>query len=156
MTGLLALKKPLLLHLLAKKGKERFLSVATGHAAAGVRAINAGCKSTCVQLIDLHGKLSVDRWKRNDEICAEMAEKGWTFWCIPWQVEKCVPRLPFLAQRALNSSNDVASQQSELECASVISEFTSQSKELMNTIDWAACIEEAAAQSRPMVASIDI
>ena len=130
-------------------GKERFLSVATGHAAAGVRAINAGCKSTCVELVDLHGKLSVDRWKRNDDVCAEMAEKGWEFWCIPWQVEKCVPRLPFLAQRALNSSNDVASQQSELECASVVSEFASQSKELMNIIDWAACIEEAAASAPP-------
>ena len=131
-------------------GHERFASVATGHVTAGCRAVHAKCKSPAIQLCDRSDKrLSYEICSRNDPVVKEMLDKGWTFRCIPWQVEARWPVLPAIAEKALNSGNNVASLQSELEIASTIAETSLQTDESLTEDRWELCIEQAASSCPP-------
>ena len=79
---------------------------------------------------------------KGDPILLSMLTQGWGWTILPWQVEDTWPALPDLAQRALNASNSVASQASELEMAASIAEFAQLDPD---KVDWASCVEAAAA-----------
>ena len=102
-------------------GKERFLTLGTGHCAAFVKAANAGCRTPISYLQDNAGKINVGFLKQQRNY-QTMLEQGWPFIQLPWQVETAWPSCPDLLQRALNSSSEVHSPVTELEGAVTIAE----------------------------------
>ncbi len=97
------------------KGTESKLSVGTGHWTAWVRAIKSGCRSPFKNLTDSCGRLSTDRFCNKDHLMKKCIGIGWPWRIFPWQTEAAWPKLPDLAQRALNSSHSVSSRSTELE-----------------------------------------
>ena len=65
-------------------GHERFITVATGHVAAGCRAVHAKCPSSATKLCDpSDGTLSYETCSCNDPALRAMLDKGWAFMCVP-------------------------------------------------------------------------
>lgn len=129
-------------------GSERYLSVACGHTAAFFRAALHACRTPQASIADSSGVLSVQALSRNDPELEALFQRGWAWTVLPWQVESTWPRLPDLAQRALNASNSVATLSSELETASTIAEFAAMQAAMGQDVDWTKCAD-ATAQSAP-------
>jgi hypothetical protein len=104
-------------------GKEEVCSVGTGHTAAFFKAINAGCATPQTKLQDAAGRLSKEALCNRDKRLQTALTSGWTWQVLPWQCQIQWPRLPDLAQRALNASQNVASLMSELEVVVTIAEL---------------------------------
>jgi hypothetical protein len=98
----------------AMNGSERFLSLGGGHAVAFCRAVLAGCRTTEASIMDSDGMLNSGTLTAKDRVFGECL-KGWKQTVLPWQAEVVWPKLPSLIQRALNSSQNVAEHQTELE-----------------------------------------
>ena len=130
-------------------GAERYVSVGCGHTAAFVRAALASCVTPQPSIADGSGHLNVQHICKGDGKLKRMIERGWSWTILPWQVEMTWPMLPDLAQRALNASNSVASQSSELETAASIAEFAQLQGFSGNPIDWDQCAQAAAASMPP-------
>lgn len=129
-------------------GSERLLSVGCGHTVAFCRAALVSCPTPQASIADASGCLNVQMLTKLDPEFKIMLEKGWSWTVLPWQVEEVWPRLPDLAQRALNASNSVASQTSELETASTIAELAAMQSAAGQPLDWESCIA-AAGSSMP-------
>ena len=105
-------------------GRERLLSVGTGHTTQFFKAAKFGCATSEPTLADAAsgGKLNAEGLCRDPRFKAAL-NQGWLWTIVPWQAEVTWPHLPDLAQRALNASNNVASLMSELEVCVSIAEF---------------------------------
>ena len=134
-------------------GGERYLSVACGHTAQFAKATAASCRTPQTEIADTAGNLNVQHLGKGDARLLTMLTKGWSWTILPWQCEATWPTLPDLAQRALNASNSVASQASELETAASIAEFAQMQSEPVN---WDACVDAAAASMPPCKGYIGI
>lgn len=102
-------------------GEERHLTLCTGHCAAFVKAVNAGCRTpiTCIQ--DVAGNTNLPFLKMQRQY-QTMLEVVWEFIQRPWKVEAVWPSAPDVLQRALNSTSEVHSAVTELEGAVSIAE----------------------------------
>jgi hypothetical protein len=129
-------------------GGERYLTVSCGHTAAFCKAVLAGCRTPQPSLANSDGILNLDHVAKGDAKLRSMIRDGWSWLVVSWQVEAVFPELADLAQRALNASNSVASQSSELEVASSIAEFASL-QAAQGKIDWDSCIAAAGATAPP-------
>ena len=99
--------------------RERFVSLGGGHSFAFFRAAAAGCSTPQCAVADPDGKISAERL-RKDPRMAQCLDNGWRCRALPFQCEIVWPLLPDLAQRALNASNNVMDECSELEvCCSI-------------------------------------
>ena len=78
-----------------------------------------------------------------------MCDKGWTWTVVPAPVEKQWPQLPSLAQQALNASNNVITETSELETASTISDAAANAEKQNLAEDWGQYVEQARASAPP-------
>ena len=137
-------------------GKERYLSIATSHCAAGCRSVNAGCPTPNAHMADpTTGLLNRERALGKDLVFAGMVDVGWEYCCIPSSVEEMWPRLPVIGQAALNASNSVWSEQSELEIAATISEYAAQDTGKAD-IDWPLCVDAAASSAPPCLPYIEV
>ena len=128
-------------------GSERYLTVGTGHVTAACKASNHGCATPEKFLQDANGKISKDFLETDSEI-KEMLT-GIDFNVLPFQVELAWPKLPHLAQRALNASNTVPDQSSELEVAASIAEFTEQQRADNQKGDYGLATQAAIATRPP-------
>lgn len=131
-------------------GREDLLSLGTSHAAGLCRSANAKQKACFNNLADKNGNIDVAKLKADPEFKL-MLELGWDWFVLPWQVEATWPHLPEFAQRALNASNAVATDATEIEVALCIGDtFCS-----MSNPTWALAADAAKAQDPPCVAYID-
>lgn len=137
-------------------GGERYLSVGCGHTAQFAKAVLAQCRTPQASLQDATGRLNLQHIAQGDPALLSMCSKGWTWVILPWQVEATWPSLPDLAQRALNASNAVASQASELETACAIAEFAQMHRAAGAEADWQSCVAAAAASMPPCVDYIGV
>jgi hypothetical protein len=135
--------------------KERYLTVGGGHTTAGCRAILANCISAVEELVDSQGRLSYEKATRKDAVLKRMLDIGWTFIVIPAFVEERFPSLPHLGQQALNASNNVRTETSELETASTIAEYAKQDARAGISANWSKYVEAAKASAPPCEAYID-
>ena len=117
-------------------GKERSLTVGSGHTTAGCRAIIHGCTSHVKELTDDAGILSKEKACRKDPILRQMLEEGWLFDVIPAYVEEVWPDFPLMGVQALNASNNVATEIGELETAATIAEYADQLRKNGKEVDW--------------------
>ena len=69
-------------------GKERYLTISTGHTAARCRAINYGFNSKAAKITDATGKLRFDMATKKDKVLKGMLVTGWAFVIIPAIVEE--------------------------------------------------------------------
>ena len=95
-------------------GDEAFLTLAGGHFAAFCRAALNRCATPEPKLQDHENKIDVAKLRR-DKAFAEMLDKGWEYTKISWEAEERYPKLCAFIQRAMNASNTVACDASELE-----------------------------------------
>ena len=102
-------------------GKERHLTLGTGHCTAFCKAANAGCRTPISYIQDAAGNINVPLLNMQRQY-TNMLDKGWEFTQLPWQVEDAWPTSPDLLQRALNSTSEVHSSVTELEGAVTIAE----------------------------------
>ena len=133
-------------------GRERFLSVGSGHFVAGCRAINSGCRTPEARLADEAGKINSARVWDKQPVFKQLCKIGWEWTAIPSEVEERWPNLPRMAQRALNATNSVSSDTSELETAKTIAQYADQN----SSNAWDMCVQGAATSNPPCVAYIDV
>ena len=136
-------------------GKERYLTVGGGHTGAGCRAIIYNCKSGVEKLIDNTGRFSYEKATKRDAVFKQMLDEGWTFIIIPAFVEEEFPELPHLGQQALNASNNVSSETSELETATTIAEYAEQDRRMGVEADYSMYVEAAKASAPPCESYIE-
>ena len=136
-------------------GKERYVTVGGGHTAAGCRAVNHGCKSSVVCLSDDLGFFSYEKATKKDKEFKKMLDEGWAFVVIPAFVEELYKSLPKLGQQALNASNNVATETSELETASTIADFAMRMAIEGQEINYDTCVDAARASMPPCEAYIE-
>ena len=130
----------------ARTLSEQFLSVSCGHTVAFFRAVDAGARTCVANLADNEGRLRKSDFIKKDPRFKELLLGGWSWLIVSHVVEERWPHLPDIAQRALNASNAVAGEATELETASSIAEWA---KSMKQPIDWQQCIDAAAATSSP-------
>ena len=105
-------------------GKERYLSVGGGHLAQFVRAVTAGCNTTFIEMADQEGLLDKHKLLK-DSTLRKMCEEGFTWTIVKHVVDKKVPGFADFMQRALNSTNSIRNECTELEVMCSIAEFLS-------------------------------
>lgn len=137
-------------------GAERYVSLGCGHTAQFIKAVRANCTTPQPSIADDSGRLNIQRITKDDPNLKRMIERGWSWTVLPWQCEVAWPRIADLAQSALNASNSVASQQSELEAASTIAEYAHVQASQDKPIDWDACISAAHASMPPCAGYLNI
>ena len=128
-------------------GSERLLSLGGGHAVAFARAVVAGCTTAQADLKDTNGHLNSKTLGAKDAIFGDCLN-GWKHTVLSFKCELVWPRLPSLVQRALNASQNVSENQTELETMCTIAEYA----EMHDDPQWEECAAAAAA-SRPPCAS---
>ena len=131
------------------RGLEAYLSVGTGHFTGWVRAIKFGCRTPYKSMQDSQGNLSADRFRKKDKRMGKCLDEGYEWRVFPWQCEVAWPRLPDLAQRALNASHGVTSRSTEAEVMVWVAE-AEKDKDDQTTL---AQITEMLADSSPPCAS---
>ena len=136
-------------------GVERILSVACSHTAAFCKAASSGCTTDQEQFKDAGGKLNFPFLCTNP-VMKEMLCDGWDWEVVAWVAEHQWPHLPSLAQRALNASNNVASQETELETACTIANDASLQSLGDGPIDWDRAIQMASSTVPSCLEYIDV
>ena len=136
-------------------GAERYLTVSCGHTVQFAKSVSASCRTSQPSLADPSGCLNTQHLCKDDAALKTMVQSGWGWTILPWQAELTWPELPDIAQRALNASNSVASQSSELETAATIAEFAQVQLRSGSEVDWQQCAEAAAATMPPCASYVD-
>ena len=99
--------------------EERYLTLGCGHTVAFCKAAAAGCRTSERELADESGNVDLQRLYKN-EVFKKMLTVGWRWVIIPAWVDEKFPKLADIGQKALNSSNSVASIVGEIETAKAI------------------------------------
>ena len=110
-------------------GKEKYMSVGTGHFIAFVRAALAGCVSPIKDLTDGSGRLNAELIRKKDPRMGSCMDTGIKVRKFPWQAEAAWPQLPDLCQRALNATNEINAKNTELEVMCAIADLDEQRRE---------------------------
>ena len=124
-------------------GTERYMTISCGHTTAFVKAVMHKCQAP-------DGSTLGHEFAGNDVNLQTMLRKGWSWVIIPHSVEIKWPKLAFLAQQALNSTNNSSNQVSELEAALSLQEFVSLG------LDWEAAEKAVAALNPPCLEYLHI
>ena len=127
-------------------GCERYLSVGCGHTAAGCRAFNGNCKTSSAKLAKYCHDGKLLPVLLSDQTYRSMCETGWEWTVIRWEAEAAWPKLPDIAQRALNASNNVATTPAEPEVMAAICRFF-ESAPAQDEAAWDAAVEAAMGQA---------
>jgi hypothetical protein len=122
-------------------GRERLGTLGCGHFGQAVKATRGNCRTPEVYLQDANGRLSVSHLGAKDARYGAICTGGYRHLKLCYDVQVAWPRMPSLIQKALNMSNNVPTQTTELETAVSISEFL--------TIGWGASLEKAVEAVRP-------
>lgn len=93
-------------------GQERFLSVSSSHMAAWLKAVGSGCAGP-----NDMGPLQLRQGDSNSDVVSALLQDGWMWVVMSSAVEEEWPKLPGFLQMALNSTNSLNKQLSEIECA---------------------------------------
>ena len=113
-------------------GSERYVTVGCGHTVAGCKAVWCGsCKTDVEELkdpADEEGKLNRGYLEKSS-VYKSMINDGWTWTIIPSSVDEQYPQFANIAQQALNVSNHIATEMSELEVAIILAKFVETGKE---------------------------
>lgn len=104
-------------------GRERLGTLGCGHFGQAVKATRANCRTPEVYLQDGHGRLSVSHLGSKDARYGAICKGGYRHLKLCYDVQVAWPRMPTLIQKALNMSNNVPTQTTELETAVSLSEF---------------------------------
>ena len=124
-------------------GWERYMTVSCGHTAAFCKAVLAKCPTPD------GGSLGLE-FAGSDAAFLSMIKKGWNWIIIPDYVAREYPKLAFLAQQALNSTNNSANQVSELEAACSLHEYVDLG------YSWEAAAQAVAASNPPCLEYLDV
>ena len=96
-------------------GSERYLTLGCGHTAAICKfALNGGGPTSEKSLQDEHGMLCVQKPEGNPTF-KSMIQDGWAWDIIPCDVDIQYPWFAMVAEKALHTSNHVATEVGELE-----------------------------------------
>ena len=136
-------------------GSENYLSVGGGHLVAFLRAATTRCATCAEGLADKAGNIDLNELFK-DKVIEEMATKGYKWKVIHNSVESEIPDLPDFIQRALNSVNSIAAEQSELEIMVSISQFHESLLKRGGETNWAKAAEAAVAGNPPCKDYADI
>ena len=82
--------------------------------------------------------------------------KGWLFTVIEPGVEDELPEIPKIAQQALNASNNIACETSELEVAATVADYYDMQVKAGCEADWGSCVENVKASQPPCAEYIEI
>ena len=108
--------------LLAKaSGQEHLLSIGCGHTVAFCKAAKAGCRTSQKSIQDSKGNINLQLLYADGQY-KSMLDDGWDWEIIPAWIDKKYPKFANIGQKALNSSNNVASVVSEMEAAKAIAD----------------------------------
>jgi hypothetical protein len=124
-------------------GHERYMTVSCGHTTQFVKAVLAKC-------VNPEGTALGQEFAGSDANLAQMLKKGWSWTILPYTVQIKYPKLAFLAQQALNSTNNSSNQVSELEAAVSLHEFVS------TGLTWEAAKVAVAACNPPCLEYVDV
>jgi len=109
--------------LLAKvSGDERYLTLGCGHTAAFCKTADLCGKTNQADIMDDEGNIAIYKVKKNPNFKA-MIECGWDWDIVPHEVDTAFPQFAKIAQKALNTSNHVATQVGELEAAVTLADY---------------------------------
>ena len=109
--------------LLAKVNyKERFITVGTSHLSQFCKQAMIAGKTPMPKLQDRAGRIDIGKLKANPSF-AKMLEKGWKWKIFYAELDDAFPDFAKLAQRALNASNSIRQDPSEIELACQVAEF---------------------------------
>ena len=97
-------------------GKERVCSVGCSHFTAGCRAANHGCVTPEESLQDGHGnRINKQTLCASDKVYESLIDGGWEWTVLPLCCQQIWPKLPDLAQDALNATHSTYTMASELQ-----------------------------------------
>ena len=96
-------------------GKERVCSVACSHFTAGCRAAEGASLTPERSLADSDGRLNKISLCCEDQEFKDLIEQGWDWTTLPHTCQKIWPKLPDLAQDALNAEHATFAMASELQ-----------------------------------------
>ena len=117
-------------------GAERFLSLGCGHTAGFCKACYVPCKTTEASIANDEGLIDVEKIKK-DRAFKTMIEVGWKWTIVRAIVDREFPGFSKLAQRALNTSNHIATEVGELEtCCTVADIIQDHSKDAKDNTEW--------------------
>jgi len=119
-------------------GKERYLSLGGGHAIAFFRAVLSNSKTCEASIADADGRLNAGSLGSRDAVF-KRCTTGWRMIVLSAVCEEIWPELPSLVQRSLNASQNLGSNQTELETMMFIANFV-QAAEIP---DWQAAAHAA-------------
>jgi hypothetical protein len=91
-----------------RAGIERFLTVSCVHTVHFLRAVNGKCVTHVESLKSAAGLLDPDVLSQGKPTLRQALRDGFKWRVFPWTCEVAWPRLPHMAQCALNASNQVA------------------------------------------------
>lgn len=134
-------------------GRERVLSVACSHFCAGCRAADASCLTPESDLADDNGKLNKLQLVNNDAEFLSLIDKGWSWTVLPFCVQEVWPKLPDLAQDALNAEHATFSMASELQ---VMLSMSNRAAQQRDGVDWNKIKADITASQPPCVEYLDI
>ncbi|CAK8985920.1 Uncharacterized protein SCF082_LOCUS332 [Durusdinium trenchii] len=97
-------------------GKERWLTLSSSHMSQFVKSVHAGCQ-TEEEAFDKVFSAEHIMQEYQDPAFAKALNVGWTWECLAATVEVEAPWFPAFLQAALNSSNHIAGQVTEMELA---------------------------------------
>ena len=97
-------------------GAERYLTLGCGHTVGFCKAADAGAKTSEKSIADAKGMIDSSVLKKNAQF-KQMIEDGWDWTIIEHGIDELFPAFAKIAQKALNVSNHVATEVSELETA---------------------------------------
>ena len=118
-------------------GKERHLTLGTGHCIAICKAANAGGRTPISYIQDSVGNINLHFLKSRRQY-KTMLEKGWEFTQLSWRIEAAGPTSPDLLQRALNTQKLRAGSEAGLDAATLIQEVVREYAYSMNGLVRAA------------------
>jgi len=119
-------------------GKERYLSLGGGHAIAFFRAVLSNSKTCEASIADADGRLNAGNLGSRDNVF-KRCTTGWRMIVLSAVCEEIWPELPSLVQRSLNASQNLGSNQTELETMMFIANFT----QAAENPDWQAAAHAA-------------
>ena len=102
-------------------GDERYVTVGCGHTVAFCKVAAINGKTPSVDLQDSAGNIDPHKIAQH-EVFGSMVNDGWDWLVINSKVDEDHPTFAKVAQKALNVSNHVASEMSELETAKILAD----------------------------------
>ena len=137
-------------------GRERVCSVACSHFTAGCRASEHSCHTPEGSLKDVNGRINLIQLCEDDLDLKDLITRGWDWWVLPYICQKIWPKLPDLAQDALNAEHATFSMASELQVMVSAANRASLDNQHGMEPEWKKINDEVTASQPPCVAYLDV